>query len=548
MGDGIDHAAIEQAGEHRREGGIGRIAVAAIGILEERGGAVLRQALRPDQADGNPGAVARGGPDAFGDVFGGIIARHRLDLEHAALAGLVVHFIGGGRRHQRIISVAQPFAARLLVGAERHGIGGLVGRDREGLGAGDQDPQLLVALGALLDGEEAVEGLEVLDEGVAAGRNQVPPRRAAMGEMRVARRHQPVVGRLPVGADDPAVAEMIGLIKEVALARGDHCEAGGVRGGCAALLVADCAVQIDADIPVVGRAADAHVIGVVLLLVDQPIGRGGRTEDVRLHALGEQSDGILLEVEDRPVVAGPDHAALDIGDAVREGLAGREVLHLEHILAAADGIERIGEQPVVRAHRAAGDLEEAVALGHGRLVEDHFLGCLQTALAPREDRIVGAGGEAGVVIIAALQIGDRAVVLLDVPDNLSIDLVRQRLLGGEHGVGIGVLGLEMGQHLRVFPRIVAQPVIFVVAGGAEGRLDRVRLLRGDGRDGRGQGCGLGERGKRRAGGEQGGGGEQALHGGSPCETNRGGWWQAGGYRESQILPEACPGEEFRHST
>src|SRR3546814_16827434 len=53
--------------------------------------------------------------------------------------------------------------------------------------------------------------------------------------------------------------------------------------------------------------------------------------------------------------------------------------------------------------------------------------------------------------------------------------VLQRLERRHHPVGVGVLGLEVGQHGLVLAVVVAQPVVGVVAGGAEGRFDDVRL-------------------------------------------------------------------------
>jgi hypothetical protein len=47
----------------------------------------------------------------------------------------------------------------------------------------------------------------------------------------------------------------------------------------------------------------------------------------------------------------------------------------------------------------------------------------------------------------------------------------------QHGVGVGILGLQVGQHVRVLAVVVAQPVVLVRAGGAERGLHRVGFLR-----------------------------------------------------------------------
>src|SRR3546814_1465910 len=86
---------------------------------------------------------------------------------------------------------------------------------------------------------------------------------------------------------------MIRLIFEVALARGDDGERAGRLGRGAALLAADRAFDIDADEIVVAGAIDAHVEGVVLFLIDERVGAGGRAEHMRLDPLAEQGRRVL---------------------------------------------------------------------------------------------------------------------------------------------------------------------------------------------------------------------------------------------------------------
>ena len=145
-------------------------------------------------------------------------------------------------------------------------------------------------------------------------------------------------------------------------------------------------------------------------------------------------------------------------------------------MATADGVFRPGDAGVVGAHRPVAQREEAVALRHRRLVEQRFGGRGAAALAAFEDRIVRAGLEPRAVIIAVLRVRDRAVVLLDVRDGLFVELGLERLQRGELRIGVGVLRGEIGEHLRVLPRVVAQPVIIVLAR-AVGRRHLERLLR-----------------------------------------------------------------------
>src|SRR3546814_8284863 len=93
----------------------------------------------------------------------------------------------------------------------------------------------LQAAGALGDGGEAVEQVEVLDEHVVAVRYQVGPvgtRSAAVGRGR----ELEVGGAISVGADHPAPAEVVGVVFDVALARCEHDELARVGGRRAAQL------------------------------------------------------------------------------------------------------------------------------------------------------------------------------------------------------------------------------------------------------------------------------------------------------------------------
>src|SRR3546814_4110047 len=49
VGDGVDHAAVEQADRRRAEGRVDRVSVAAVGVLQQRGLAVLLEALRSEE-------------------------------------------------------------------------------------------------------------------------------------------------------------------------------------------------------------------------------------------------------------------------------------------------------------------------------------------------------------------------------------------------------------------------------------------------------------------------------------------------------------------
>ena len=490
MGDGVDHAAVEQAQQGRAETRIARNAVAAVGVLQQRRRAVLPESLAINHRHRHLGAVARRRPQAFGDVVGRIeIAEHRVALEQLALAGLDVDLVGRIRRRQRGVAVAQPVGAGLGIDAQAHRVGRLVGGDEIALAVLAQGAQTAQAAGAFVDGDEIVEQLEILDENLVVVRHQFLPARAIAPGLVVGHRHQPEVLRAPVRADHPAAVQMVGLVFEIALARRQHGEFAGLGRRRAANFAADRAADADADVLVRTRARDAHVEAVVVFLVHEAVLRGRRTQHMRLDALAQQRGGVLFDVVDRAVVVGPDQVRLDVLDAVGIDLAGAQVLHLQHVLAAADLILGPGEQFIVLAHFGIADAEIALALGHRVLVEQDLFRRIHRALAARVDRVVLAGLEARVIPVAAQAVRHRSVVLLDAADDFAVQALLQRLGRRQHGVGVGVLGLDVGQHFLVLARIVAQPVVLVLAHGAVRRLHFVRLLRRDGR--RGQIAGLG---------------------------------------------------------
>jgi hypothetical protein len=167
-----------------------------------------------------------------------------------------------------------------------------------------------------------------------------------------------------------------------------------------------------------------------------------------------------------------DYAA----DHVVEDLATGEVLDADPVLATADVVLGPGQQRVVLADLVVADAEVVLALGHRVDVEQHFLGAVHAALAARVDRIILAGLEARVVPVAALAVRHRTVVLLDAADDLLVQLVLQRLQRRHPRVDVGVLGVEVSQHLRILAGVVAQPVVLVAALGAMRGFHHVRLL------------------------------------------------------------------------
>jgi len=68
---------------------------------------------------------------------------------------------------------------------------------------------------------------------------------------------------------------------------------------------------------------------------------------------------------------------------------------------------------------------------------------------------------AGVVVVITLTHRDGYVGLLDPPDHFFVQPALQILGRLHHRVGVGVLGLEVGDHLRVLALVVPHPVVRV---------------------------------------------------------------------------------------
>ena len=350
---------------------------------------------------------------------------------------------------------------------------------------------------ALLDRQELPEHVETVDEGVVAVRDELAPVRA-IALFADGRLHQPEVRRLPVAADDPAAVEVVDVVLVVALARQEHAECQRrVRRVGVAPFGRNRALGLDQDVAVVLGVEHAGVEALVLLLVDQHVLRRIRAEHMALHEIAQQRFRVLLDVHDAGAVRGPGEVRLDVLDAVRERLAGFQVLEAQRVLAPADRVVHVGQDAVVRRDRHRADLVEIVARGERVAVEHHLLGGLERARLAGVDRVLLAGLEAGVVPVAALAVRHGRIVLLEAGDELVVQPLLERIRVRRHRLLVGVLGLEVAEHFRARARVVAQPVVLVHTRAVR-RFDQVGADGGDRRHRRGLRHALGLRPLRRA--------------------------------------------------
>src|SRR5213078_4948711 len=99
-------------------------------------------------------------------------------------------------------------------------------------------------------------------------------------------------------------------------------------------------------------------------------------------------------------------------------------------------------------------------------------------LAADHHRLLLARREPRGIPVALVVDRRAAIVLLDVALELGEQLVLERLDRIEDRPGVGVLGLEVADHVGALAGVVAQPVVRIVAIAA-GRLDQVRPAIGD---------------------------------------------------------------------
>ncbi len=225
---------------------------------------------------------------------------------------------------------------------------------------------------------------------------------------------------------------------------------------------------------VAARAADVDVEALVRLLEDQLVPVRAQLVAVEaVRALGLVLDG----VEERAAVGRPgrrDHLL----DPQGQLPAGLEVLDLQGVLPEAGLVGRVGQQPVVVADHGQAQGHEGLALGQGVDVEHELRGRVRAPGAAQQQRVLPALLGAGRVPEAALPVGRALVRLLDAPEHLAVERLLQAGGGLHDGVGVGVLGLQVGGHGGV--RLVAQPEVVVLAGLAVDHFD-ARAAGGHGR-------------------------------------------------------------------
>ena len=461
MGDGIDEAAIEQGETRRAEVGVHAGAIGAVAIDQQGGLARLEQILAIDQGDRHLDPVPGLDPESLALVALRLESRHRLLLEQGALAAGHVQLEGGGGRGHGAVAVAQQLGIRLGVVGQAGDIGGVVEGDLFLLAALPVDlPQPGQPLAALLHHQPLLEQGIAFQQHVGLGRHHRLPAidRALLGFV------EAEVLAVLVGTHieaTPVVIQAVFVIRPALeeqprrlLRIGGIDEPGLVRGG---------AGKGDDDEIFRSGLADADVEGVILLLIDQLIPGGIRAEHMAVDLIGQQGLRVLAHVEQGLVVRGPDDVARGVLQGVASPLAALQVQELYPVLAPGEVILRHCQPAVVPAHFQGAQLVEVMPLGALVAVEQGLHLLARHRLAGM-DAVLLARLEAGLVAIAVLDVGDGGILLGYARHHLLIEPGPQRGARCEPGRRVGILGVEIGQHLGVLALVVPQPVIVVDPG------------------------------------------------------------------------------------
>jgi hypothetical protein len=473
--DGVDEAAVQQRQPRRAECRIRAQPVRAIRVLIQRSGSIDGPVLAIHDRDRHELAVACGRPQEFAGVARGIeIAEHRLALAQMTLAAQHIVVVGRAGRRQRGVHIAQQRRFQLRVRAELHGVRRVVRREIEALAAPALHPDAQQPARALVHGEKIAEHVHRLHEHIGVVRHDVAPRRAVAAPLE-RRDDDAEIFRLPVGADQHAIVEIFDLVFVVRGARDDDCESQRrIAGARIAPLGARRALRADVQVPIRLAAHHDEIEALVRLFVHEPVGARRSAEHVRAYPPPEQSDRILLDVQQRAIVVGPRHIRLRVLDHVAEQRAAGNIFEADPELAASDDIFRVREQRVVGARFIAAELKKRLPRRERVAIEQHhflppFLASRRvpvqreragvgTRQPPHDHRILAPGNKPPAIPIPAVAHRHRRIILLDAADDLAIQPLDQRLHRTQNFFGIGCLGPQMTQHLRVAARVVAQPI------------------------------------------------------------------------------------------
>ena len=232
----------------------------------------------------------------------------------------------------------------------------------------------------------------------------------------------------------------------------------------------DLRVERADEVPVVLGAPDPEVEVLVGLLVHEPVVDGIGAHHVAPELVGTHGR-VDPHVEDGAVVVRPRDSVRGVLDRFGRLRSGGEVGEAHRVALGPGGVGRVRQPVVVGTDRQIAEREVLVAFRESVLVDEDHLVARRWMAGPAWERLVFPPGvlrpttvdavaapldRAAVVQPGTLADRHRQIGLLDARH----DLLEERILQGDgrchHRVGVGVLGLEMGEDRRVVA--VAEPV------------------------------------------------------------------------------------------
>mmetsp|Transcript_53742 Transcript_53742/g.126652 ORF Transcript_53742/g.126652 Transcript_53742/m.126652 type:complete len:756 (-) Transcript_53742:2622-4889(-) len=497
VGDREDHTAVQQRQPAAGEARVGRDAVAAVAVEQQRLRAGAALVLAVDQADRHAGAIRRRHPQPLAGVEAGVVAAlHRLHLQQRQLAGGEVGLVGARRCGERVVGEAHARGVELALLGQRGAVGQLLEGDVARRATRErEDAQLDRPAFTHLRHRVGLEGDRALHHRVRPVRDQLAPglqvgRREHGPTARLHRQaQQPEVDAAVVDAQQQLAAEGRDVVFLAGAAR-QHLSPGAVgavgRQHAPVLGVLGDGAQHQR--AAIQRLGHHQVEELVRFFVHQHV--RPRTAGLMAPELVGAPGLVVPDVEQRATVCRPDEAVRMRGGGDHAVLAAGDVAEVELEIARAGGVHAVGQQAVVRADGQAIQIDELARLGQLVHVHQQLLGRLRVVMAVRpgrgpteEHRVLLAFQRAGGIPIGATALRHALVALLDAALHLLEEFVYRRLVGLEPGVGMGRFGLQMGLHLGVV--LLAQPEVVVDAAVAM-HAHVARLL---GRGGRGHGIG-----------------------------------------------------------
>ena len=119
--------------------------------------------------------------------------------------------------------------------------------------------------------------------------------------------------------------------------------------------------------------------------------------------------------------------------------------------------------PIVRTHLQRAQLVELLIPGPCIGIQQKFSRGLESSTMPLIERKLPLRQKTAHIPVAAIKIGQRAVIRLLPRPHLLIQLALQAGCRRQLRLGIRILGLQVAENLRILPAVITQPIIGVQA-------------------------------------------------------------------------------------